>query len=159
MCIIIDANVAHKFGNPNKNKPLHASAKPVLKRLLDAAGLKLALGGKLTKELFRLAVMRELVNELDNLGQTRKYDYKAVNKQTKILICNGSCRSNDHHVIALAQISRARLLYSEDQDLKDDFEDCSLIENPRGETYNDETDSHILDNPPECALPEAVDFA
>ena len=48
----------------------------------------------------------------------------------------GSCKSNDHHVIALAQISGARMLYSNDQALQQDFKNTALIDQPRGTVYS-----------------------
>ena len=48
----------------------------------------------------------------------------------------GRCRSNDIHVIALAQISGARLLYSNDQALHEDFGNKLLIDRPRGKVYS-----------------------
>ena len=47
-----------------------------------------------------------------------------------------SCRSNDQHIIALAHVGGARLLYSNDGDLHDDFDDKGLIDNPRGKVYS-----------------------
>ena len=37
---------------------------------------------------------------------------------------------------ALAKISGARLLYSNDKDLHQDFKDKNLIDNPRGRVYS-----------------------
>ncbi|MYH42126.1 MAG: hypothetical protein F4017_01170 [Acidimicrobiaceae bacterium] len=48
----------------------------------------------------------------------------------------GSCRSDDHHVIALAQISGARLLFSNDKDLHKDFKNRQLIDQPTGTVYS-----------------------
>ena len=47
-----------------------------------------------------------------------------------------SFKSDDHHVIALAQLSGARLLYSNDSALHDDFGNKSLIDQPRGRIYS-----------------------
>ena len=46
-------------------------------------------------------------------------------------MANKRCKSNDPHVIALAQLSGSRVLYSEDSELRDDFRDPTLLE-PRG---------------------------
>lgn len=46
------------------------------------------------------------------------------------------CVSDDEHIIALAQISGARLLYSNDGDLHKDFRNKNLIDNPRGKVYS-----------------------
>ena len=46
------------------------------------------------------------------------------------------CVSDDQHIIALAQISGARLLYSHDGDLQEDFRNKELIDRPRGKVYS-----------------------
>ena len=57
---------------------------------------------------------------------------------------NGACKSNDEHVIALAQVSGARLLYSGDGDLRKDFKNKELIDHPRGKVYSTEENSRFL---------------
>lgn len=48
----------------------------------------------------------------------------------------GMCQSDDTHIIALAQISGARLLFSNDKALHQDFKNKELINNPRGKVYS-----------------------
>ena len=48
----------------------------------------------------------------------------------------GACQSNDLHVLALAQVSGARLLYSNDLSLHQDFGNRDLISRPRGKIYS-----------------------
>ena len=48
----------------------------------------------------------------------------------------GLCISDDPHVIALARISGARLLCSNDKDLQQDFGTKNLIDRPRGKVYS-----------------------
>ena len=43
--------------------------------------------------------------------------------------------SDDPHVLALAEVSGARLLYTNDRDLQQDFRDHKIINNPRGNIY------------------------
>ena len=45
------------------------------------------------------------------------------------------CASNDSHIIALAQVANARMLYSRDQDLHQDFTNLALLDRPRGKVY------------------------
>ena len=54
----------------------------------------------------------------------------------ELLTGGETCRSNDQHVIALAQVSGARLLYSDDGDLHEDFKNNRLINRPRGVVYS-----------------------
>lgn len=46
------------------------------------------------------------------------------------------CVSNDAHVIALAQVTGARLLFSNDSALQSDFKNKLLIDQPRGKVYS-----------------------
>lgn len=48
---------------------------------------------------------------------------------------NPSLTSNDPHVIALADVSGARILYSNDENLRDDFRNSVLVSSPRGKLY------------------------
>ena len=59
-----------------------------------------------------------------------------VDERTRELQGGAVLRSNDPHVIALAQVSGSRLLYSRDGDLQKDFKDRSLIDSPRGSVYS-----------------------
>lgn len=51
--------------------------------------------------------------------------------------------SDDPHVIALAIESGARLLYSHDHKLQDDFRDSALINAPRGKVYSTEVNRDL----------------
>ena len=44
-------------------------------------------------------------------------------------------RSNDKHVLALARVSGARLLFTNDRALQDDFRNTSIIPGTRGRVY------------------------
>ena len=59
-----------------------------------------------------------------------------MDKGEEKLLQEERCRSNDTHVIALAQISGARLLYSNDIALHEDFGNKRLIDKPRGKVYS-----------------------
>ena len=63
-----------------------------------------------------------------------------MDKGEEKLLQEERCRSNDTHVIALAQISGARLLYSNDKDLHVDFKNKRLIDEPRGKIYSTNED-------------------
>ena len=62
-------------------------------------------------------------------------DDAKINEVKKKLKAEQKCRSNDLHIIALAIVSGARLLYSQDQLLQQDFRDKALIDQPRGKIY------------------------
>ena len=104
---------------------------------LDERKGTIVVGGKLLKELSRgsnkftvwaqQAALREVM---------RRVEDGKVDRRTEQLIRGGACKSNDPHIIALAQVGGARLLYSNDRALHQDFDDKGLIDNPRGKIYS-----------------------
>ena len=59
-----------------------------------------------------------------------------LDSRTEQVEASGGYQSDDPHVLALAQASGARLLYSNDGPLQDDFRNRRLIDNPRGSVYS-----------------------
>lgn len=62
-------------------------------------------------------------------------DDEAVDAVADALEAQGVCLSDDPHVLALAQDTGARLLYSNDGDLQDDFRNRAIIGGVRGKIY------------------------
>ena len=58
-----------------------------------------------------------------------------VDRETTDLENNWRGKSDDEHVIALARVSKARVLYAHDSGLRDDFRNRALVSNPRGRLY------------------------
>ena len=65
-----------------------------------------------------------------------------VDTRTKELREDQRLKSDDPHVIALAQVSGARLLYTNDEDLQKDFRNKNLINNPAGKIYSTEAENN-----------------
>ena len=66
------------------------------------------------------------------------------------------------HVLALAQVSGARLLYSNDQTLQRDFKNSKLIKNPRGNVYTTLRNKNVAPSPSAVAwqdkyMPNLID--
>ena len=132
MCAIVDAQVAHEVFGPEPS-----SAGREFYEWVGKAQGRLVVGGKLLGELeagspgFRQwsaqAILAGLVSVLDG----RKVDDRASQIERE-----GRHRSNDPHVLALAQVSRARLLFTNDKELGQDFGNSSLIHGPRGRVYH-----------------------
>ena len=68
-------------------------------------------------------------------GKIRIVPRERVDARMRELRDAGSCTSNDEHVISVAQLSGARLLYSNDIALHDDFKNKNLVDQPRGKVY------------------------
>ena len=132
MCGIVDASVVHElFGS----KCTEAGRKFV--KWLDVGSGRLVVGGKLLEELYKGSQGFIVWQKRAALyGKIRFEDDDAVNAKTDQLQKAGLCKSNDPHVIALAHVSGARLLYSNDGSLHQDFKNKRLIDNPRGKVYS-----------------------
>ena len=132
MCAIVDANVAHEvFGS---------SPQPAGERFfewLERGSGRLVVGGKLLEEL--AASTEGFIRWASGAvasGRVRIVDEAKVDERTEDIRRAGACESDDPHILALAQISGARLLYSNDGDLQQDFKKKQLIDNPRGKVYS-----------------------
>lgn len=103
----------------------------------------LIVGGTLLKEL--KIPTRNWARQLQLAGRMTVVAKEAVDARTVRLGHEGACQSNDQHVIALAQISGARLLYTDDNDLTQDFKNKRLIDHPRGKVYPARGDGKLRD--------------
>ena len=131
MCAILDINVAHQvFGS---NRPPAGEA---FFKWLDSGTGQLVAGGELLRELDGDHKFRTWRRQAILAGRVRLCNDDEVNEKTQTLKNEHSCRSDDRHILALAQVSGARLLYSNDEDLQRDFKDKNLIDNPRGKVYS-----------------------
>ena len=130
MCMILDANVAHEILDPN----VSAAGKAFRDRIKSGKA-KLLLGGKLRDELSDQTRLMEWLRENILAGSIKNIDDQKVNREAQNLRNQRLCRSNDFHIIALARLGSARLLYSNDKNLQQDFKNKKLIDKPRGKIY------------------------
>ena len=130
MCAIIDRNAAIVVFGRN---PPEASVEFI--NWINEGKVKLVVGGKLLDELETTGA-REWVHQGINSGLIITENDETVRDMTDKLCKNWPYKSDDQHIIALAQISGARLLYSHDGDLQKDFGNKKLIDRPRGKVYS-----------------------
>ena len=131
MCAILDANAAGQvFG---ADRP---AAGREFFDWIDSGRGRLVAGGRLLRELDRNRAFREWRLQAVLAGRIELLNDAAVDRQTRRLEQEDVCRSNDEHVIAVAQLGGPRLLYSNDGDLQDDFADKALVDRPRGKVYS-----------------------
>ncbi len=130
MCAIIDANIAHEvFGT---ERPPAGDA---FFNRVNQGGIRLVVGGKLrcelaSREFQAWALQAQLAGTLLSFSDDR------IQAREQELQASGPFKSNDVHILALAQISGARLLYSNDQNLHQDFKNSRWIAGPRGRIYS-----------------------
>ena len=132
MCSIIDANVVHEVFGPSR-----PNAGEKFFEWLNTENGRLAVGGKLYEELTGSSeLFRRWGKEALLSGRMKVTKKSQVNRRVQELAKQGKVGSDDIHIIALAQISGARLLYSNDKTLHKDFKKKKLLDNPRGKIYS-----------------------
>ena len=140
MCIIIDAN---KMNGILPDSP-DQDAAPIRNWLRKKGGkIVYSTGGKFATEIGGHA--RERLTLYARSGQAIQIDADARRfRDCESSLANDGIKSDDSHVLALAWASGARLLYTGDADLMDDFKDKRFIDKPRGKVYRYRTHAKTL---------------
>ena len=132
MCAIVDANVGHEvFAEESQSE----AGRYFYDWLLKRNGGILVVGGDVLRELEPSADFQRAFGERLQAGRARRIPDDIVDAETEALRSQGVCRSNDEHVLALARVSGARLLFTNDRALQDDFRDRSIVGGTRGRVY------------------------
>ena len=132
MCAIVDNNVRHQvFGGKDVQTP----AGEFFLNWLDNRKGKLVVGGKLLAELSEYGNFNSWLQQALQAGNAVNIPDAAVNAETAALESRRICKSDDAHVLALARVSGARLLFTNDQALQEDFGNRDIIQEPRGRVY------------------------
>ena len=130
MCAIVDVNVSHEVFGTDRPE----AGESFFKRL-NSGSLRLVVSRKLLAEL-KYGKAQQWIQQGINAGIVHQETSETVDEREEELSREERCLSNDTHIIALAQISGARLLYSNDIALHDDFGNKGLIDKPRGKVYS-----------------------
>lgn len=145
-CLVIDANRAGVFfGQPGSE-----AAAPIWAWLRKDGVL--VCGGRLADELAKLAVARKLLLELNRAGRAVLEASEKVAKVEAEIRRAGGIESNDPHVLALARVSGARVVYTEDGALIRDFTNPAILR-PKGRVYRKATHQRLLGHRPGCRKP------
>jgi hypothetical protein len=137
MCLIVDANVASLVFSAEP----HDDFRPIWNALLKGRAVAVH-GGHLTVEYSRMTRIRRLLLELGRRGALRKVEDGPVELATANFAEKG-IRSDDPHILGLAQVSIVRLLCSHDQDLHADFTNPALLQ-PQGSVYQDSDHAPLI---------------
>jgi hypothetical protein len=136
MCIILDTNTSAEFFPPS------IDAKPVISRIRKGS-LRVVSGHKLKQELLGCS-FRKIYRQLLLAGQLTEFPDDSVSKEIAVVRDKGP-KSNDHHILALARISGARILFSRDIALHADFKNRSILGDRKGKVYQSCEHARILD--------------
>ena len=131
MCAIVDNDVAGEvFGDGD------SPAGQGFFNWLNGGRGRLVVGGKLLDELAESRNFREWASTATLFGRMTTLNRNDVEERTRTIEDEAMHSSNDPHVLALAQLGHARLLFTNDQRLEQDFKSKSLIDSPRGRVYH-----------------------
>lgn len=130
MCVIVDANVGHEVFGPSQSE-----AGAFLLGQIIPERKQLVVGGELLRELIQNRNFVDWLGDAQEFGLARQVSDDQVDAETETLRSEGICSSNDEHVLALARVSGARLLFTNDNALQDDFRDRQIIGGTQGRIY------------------------
>lgn len=156
MCAIIDNNVRHEaFGEPS----VQTAAGQFFIEWVNSGRGKLVTGGRLHAELSGYGNFSQWFRQALRLGNAINIPDEMVAAETTALESRRICKSDDAHVLALARVSGARLLFTNDQALQEDFGNRAIIQEPRGRVYTTRihqevrrTHQNLLNRTDLCAL-------
>ena len=132
MCAIVDTNVYHEVFTTGSQSD---AGKYFYDWLMKRNGGTLVSGGGHLRELNRIADFKRVFAERLQAGRARRIPDEAVDSETDTLRSQGICDSNDEHVLALAKVSGARLLFTNDGALQDDFRNRRIVPGTKGRVY------------------------
>ncbi len=108
MCAIVDNDVRPEvFGQEQSDR-----GALLFDWLTKGAG-RLVVGGRLRHELAEYGRFCEWFREAVQAGRARMIPDSSVALETESIRSRGICKSDDHHIIALARASSARLLFTQ----------------------------------------------
>lgn len=145
MCLIIDANracVVFDYPTPVDFLPLFD--------WIEQRGGVVIIGGRLRRELYKVDRAKRRIKEWVRAGRAFIIDESLVDKLESEIAVGQALKSDDPHVIALAQLSGARVLCTEDRNLIVDFKDKRLIDKPRGAVYRTQRHKKLLQHHGSC---------
>ena len=145
MCLIIDANLTAQVfaATPNPNFV------PVLDWLSSRDGL-MVYGGKNYDELKRVGRAAIFIQQLARAGHALQFRKESIEAEEKVVAQFNLMRSDDPHVIALARISGARVVCTDDVALIDDFKNTRLVPSPKGKVYRRKNHQNVLGHSKGC---------
>ena len=138
MCMIIDTNVLGQF----LSEPQSQDCEPIYRWVGRGGRIIYSSGGQFDREI--RGVTKTKLNELARSGSAILVDAGKIQKFEAAVERDGFCKSNDFHILALAKFSGARVLYTRDRNLIEDFRNKAVIDNPRGKIYSGKANRNLL---------------
>ena len=138
VCMIIDANVMGKF----LREPENEDCDPIYRWLRSGGKIMYSWGGQFKYEIGVSA--KSKLSELAAKGNAILVDAEKFHDIERDIMIRNLCKSDDFHILALANFTGARVLYTKDRNLIKDFKNKILIDNPRGRIYSSKSNAGLL---------------
>lgn len=123
--------------------PEKEDATPIRRWVDGGAGnLVYTTGGKFDREMTDKVL--DWLSEREKAGRAKLIPAASIQGEVRRLESWNRLRSDDAHVLALARVSGARLLYTGDKALMDDFRDPEIVPRPRGKIYSGAKNARLL---------------
>ncbi len=140
MCAIVDADssgeIAAAAASPAVRAFKEAFASGQCCLVVGGSRLRRELGRGFTEpDRAKPTTVTEWISQVARAGKLIDCDDDEVDNRAEDIRRAGLCVSKDFHIIALAQIAGARMLYSKDRELHQDFTNPELLNEPRGKVY------------------------
>lgn len=139
MCMIVDTDRLADFAAESvESAPIHLWLRKLQGNVVYSTG------GKFDSELNRVPEARRRLEAYQRAGRARFVPPDSLREEVAGLETGELVRSNDAHVLALARVSGARLLYTGDKALMDDFRDPEIVPRPKGKIYSGAGNKSLL---------------
>lgn len=122
MCVIVDNDVRDLFLTSSEQDNSSAWN---LRKYIEKGQIKLVVGGELKSELCASDKFKKWLDEQIKSGRAKDFPDEHVLIEENNLP-NENYSSNDKHVLALARLSGASLLFSHDRKLIEDYKNQNL---------------------------------
>lgn len=152
MCVIVDANVWPDFcSDPTRTRFGKVRA------WLESDEGSLVYGGtKYRAEVRPIRAALQLLAEYVRAGRAMQYRDGPIDEEAARIEREERTRSNDQHILALARVSGARILCTDDKKLMSDFKNRELVPDPRGRVYPRNNRRFDLGHHGRCPMPDPV---
>ncbi len=138
MCVIVDTNMLSAFFDR-----YNEDAAPLMKWVLGGGAIVFSTDGRYARELIKANRM-ESFRSLSQRFNAHAYRGSEMSEHLDMLEKDTLCRSDDKHILALALASGARVLYTDDGALQQDFTNTAIINGPKGKIYTRRSHASML---------------
>ncbi len=149
MCVIIDMNVW-----PDLCSDATRTRFGKVRAWLDTDEGRVVFGGtKYREEVGRIHAAVQLLAAYAQAGRAIQYKDAPIDDEAARIEREEQTRSNDQHILALACISGARILCTDDKKLMSDFKNRELVPEPRGRVFPRNNRKFDLHHHSRCPMP------